>query len=660
MDEVEKPSLQVAHVTLMARLAHEIPKPRDWPAFQRNCELLFKAELRDPNAVEYGRSGQEQRGIDILGRRGGLGDHFVGVQCRLVEKPLRYTAILEDARAAATIKAGLKELIFATTAPNDTGATDDALAVEKLLKSEGHDLAITVYGWPALQDLIAVHDIAYAAFFPSIVSTSAPQTPAETVPVDTLAAQIAAQVVEQRRQTRLGLAPRESGRPALSDEDPVLHARIDTYRDLFKEHHQPLLAEKGLVALLPDPSLTHKPWALYRIETNLGAIALELGREAEGASRFETAHAIRPDDANALANLALARHIQGRFEEAMALAQAALTRNPRAEHAIAYLLQSAAWSNFSGTSESLIPPDLKGTEFADLGLAEFLRKRNDPTWADRSIELQCKHPTSDALRRAGALAVLAKVVESESHFAGAKASVSPSQLNGAADEMKAIAERCLTDGYSNKGDFAATLNNAALLLRLADRDLECEDLLTRGLPYASPEPSLLRMLALSQVECGRRAEALATLQNIPNDAEGQLLGAELISVDDPRRGLEHAAATDPAELEPKLAKLRWRVIAELALKVGDTARVSEAANGLRTLGDAVSAELFEIREGSRTRTLDKAGARTRLVALAVDGLHVVQLCRLGRVSGHRGASVRRPFAQNWSRSQYLRQRTSPT
>src|SRR5882672_1824659 len=96
---------------LATRLAIEIPKPKDWQAFQRNCVLLFRDELRDPNAQEYGRSGQDQAGIDILACRGGDKDLFVGVQCRHIQKPLKKAKILSDARAALSIQAQLKELI---------------------------------------------------------------------------------------------------------------------------------------------------------------------------------------------------------------------------------------------------------------------------------------------------------------------------------------------------------------------------------------------------------------------------------------------------------------------------------------------------------------------------------------------------------------------
>src|SRR3954471_3372559 len=124
-------------IPLTTRLAIEIPKPKDWQAFQRNCVLLFRAELNDPHVQEYGRSGQNQGGIDILARRDGRDDHFVGVQCRLITQPLKEAKILGDARAALKVEAGLKELIFATTAPDDRGASDAAVKVTRTLKAEG-------------------------------------------------------------------------------------------------------------------------------------------------------------------------------------------------------------------------------------------------------------------------------------------------------------------------------------------------------------------------------------------------------------------------------------------------------------------------------------------------------------------------------------------
>ena len=109
--------------------------------------VLFQAELSDPHALEYGRHGQRQRGIDILGRRHGVLDLFVGIQCRRYDVPIKKAAILKGCRDALAIKAGLKEIIFATTSPSDTKATDAAIEVESELRAEGHDLRVVLYSW---------------------------------------------------------------------------------------------------------------------------------------------------------------------------------------------------------------------------------------------------------------------------------------------------------------------------------------------------------------------------------------------------------------------------------------------------------------------------------------------------------------------------------
>ena len=470
-------SAPVTSVTLPERLAFEISKPKDWQAFQRNCVLLFQAALNDPHAQEYGRGGQAQHGIDIIGRRDGDPERYVGIQCRRIGKPIKQETILKDCRDALKLEVRLKEIIFATTAPQDTGAIDAAAAVERTLRAEGHNVNVVVYGWEALQVLIAEHPSAYAAFCPSSVGSTAVVTPGVAAPQPDFAAQVAKLVARELRAGGLPVPPADSGAVASNDEDPALHARIDAYRDLFKEEKQPVLAEKGLLALIKNSDVAEKPWARFRIETNLASIALDLGREAEGAARYEAAYAIRPDDANAIANLALARVIQGRHEEAMELATKALRAEPRAPHAVGYLLQAAARSAWSGTPDSLIPDDLAGNVHADLGLGEFLRLRKAPDWARRTIELSEKHLEVAPFRRIRAMAILELAINDKSVIAGGHGAVTLEQLNSAADDMKAAVETCLTNGYAEASNLAALASNSGLLLRLAGRHDACETLL---------------------------------------------------------------------------------------------------------------------------------------------------------------------------------------
>ncbi|KWV58175.1 hypothetical protein AS156_35795 [Bradyrhizobium macuxiense] len=95
---------------------------------------------KGPHARQYGRHGQKRGGIDILARRDGIHDHFVGIQCGRYDVPLTKAAILKDCRDALAIKAGPKEIMF-TTCPSDTKATDAAIEVESELRAEGHDLS---------------------------------------------------------------------------------------------------------------------------------------------------------------------------------------------------------------------------------------------------------------------------------------------------------------------------------------------------------------------------------------------------------------------------------------------------------------------------------------------------------------------------------------
>jgi hypothetical protein len=600
-------------IPLTTRLAIEIPKPKDWQAFQRNCVLLFRAELKDPHAQEYGRAGQQQHGVDILCRRNGDPNYFVGIQCRLYTKPLKQPKILEDARAALELQAGLKELIFATTAPDDTGATDAATSVERILRAEGHELRIVVYGWGQLQTLISLHEVAYNAFHPAAVSTTAPQA---ATPLDNLAAMVAAQVVEGMRGAGLAAPPRETGSTKAAGEDPALHARIDTFRDLFKSEGQPLLAEKGLLGLLQNEDLTGKPWARYRIETNLGAVAIELGREPEAAARFEAAHAVRRDDPNAIANLALARTIQGRFEEAMIAARMALSLTPRADHAVAYLLQAAARSDWAGDPEVLIPADLAGTLHADVGLAEYLRRRDLSGWAERTLELARRHQDSPDFKRIRSIAVLSLAIESGEFVPGGLSPVTAEDLNRAADDMKEIAEHHLEIGFADRHDLVAYINNAAVLLRLCERHEESEALLVRSMPRAGYEPQLRRLLALAQLALGRDADALATLSGDP-DPENQMLRAELQATGgDVTAALANAGAIDEASLTDRLRRLRWRLVGEMALRLGNDAQLAAAVAGLRAIDvDDIPASLLEIR-ALRKRVEDEEQVQERLRALA--------------------------------------------
>ena len=612
-------------IPLVARAAQEPLKPKDWQDFQRRCVVLFRCELADPHALDYGRNGQNQHGIDILGRRNGDAGHKVGVQCRRVEEPLDYKHISKASRAAVKHFAGLREVVFATTAPDDTHAADAAEKVESELAVEGFAVRIVVYGWGQLQGVIARHPEAYAAFNPHATASLAPVQPQELALHQGHDFQAALQGmvaliphVPGVRQYLSSLLAASSADPGPTDdtaEDPALHGRIDMLRDMLRED-QPLLAEKGLLKLLEGSGLDGKPWARFRILSNLGSIALHLGREAEAIGRYEAAYQLRPSHPSAKANLSLVRTLQRRFEEAMSLAREALAGTPRAEPAVGYLLQAAARSSWEGDPEMLVPADLMDSTHADLGLVEFYRLRDLPGWQARATEAARRHPEQWEFKHIAALAVLSLAIEAGTTVAGGKGPVTADELAQAADDLKAAAERKLDQGFADEHDRLAFLNNACMLLRICGRYGEAEALLRRAGALAREDALLARQMAMALAALDRLGEAIAWLKD-SDDPENLLFRSELLSADDPEGALEQASAVSPAGLSPHLATLRWCVIGELAIKAGCPDRLRSSVAGLRALepGGSLLAEELDLR-GKRLEGLGEEEFREGMAKLA--------------------------------------------
>ncbi len=189
-------------------------------------------------------------------------------------------------------------------------------------------------------------------------------------------------------------------------------------------------------------------------------------------------------------------------------------------------------------------------------MAEFIRRRDLPGWAERSLELCDRHPQVDQFKRIRALAILELASETGTILIGGKPPVTLEDLNRAADDMKAIAEHCLDIGFADDHDLVAYLNNAAMLLRLSGRHAECEDLLKRGLLKVPQDYALIRLLAMVQASAGCRREALATLATTGDNPESQLLSAELVAIDEPAAALARALEINEATLSAHLGRLR--------------------------------------------------------------------------------------------------------
>ncbi len=604
-------------VPVAPRLASEILKPRDPYTFQRYCVVLFRDELRDPNTKEYGRNGQAQGGIDILGYREGDPLRAVGVQCRNVDKPLKHTTILKDCRAALTLEFGLREIIFATTAPDDTKADEAAKSVERTLRAEGHDVTVHVYGWGQLQTLIALHDGAYAVFVPASAATARPMDLSAALVPD--AAAVAALVVEEMERRAIGtgitLPPQPAGPEGIGSESPALHARIDVFRDLIREGDTTNAAQR-LITLRDSPAAVDAPWARYRIETNIAAALMDQGREAEAAECYLRAHAIRPDDPNAMCNLSIARTIKGDPAEGMRVAQSVLERDDRVDFAVSALLQAAVRSDWQGDPRTLIPEGMEGSATVQLALADFMRRRWMPGWETHVLALTDDEGKDRDMGRLKALAVLSIAVDSRVHIVGGRGTVSDQQIDEAATIMLAHATHCLRNGYAHRHDLMAHVSNAALLLRIANRGGDAETLLREGIKSMPDEEQLRRLLAMVLIDADRRDEVLAVLDPA-TEPETILMRIQMEEGPTPAERLARVEVMDEPDDE-RVASIRRRLTADLALAAGDLDAVGRVVGEmLRHPDDVVSARLLDVQRQKRAG-LEEDEAKGLLLTLAMD------------------------------------------
>ena len=603
--------------SINARLTHEIPRPRDWQDFQRKCMILFQEELRDPNAREYGRNGQNQHGIDILGRRSAKHDHQVGVQCKHKghKEKLTYDEMLSDSRATLGLQAKLKEIIFATTAENDTVADDGAQRVETLLREEGYDVTIVVFGWGNLETLIGKHELAYSAFCPEIMAAGRRSLAGLSGPGDAVAT-LASELLKHLQTSGFSMPmPEDKSAPGKWDgEDPALHARIDVLRDMFAKEREPVAARRAMLGLLETLDADKMPWAVYRLQTNLGSAEYNLGDLKGGAARYEIAHSIKPEYPRAIANLAIARVMQRRYEEAMDLARSALSGPEPAEIAIQYLLHAAGLSEYRGDPVDLIPPGHVGTKNADLGLADFIMRRAEPGWEIRTLDICRRHADDRDFKLAFSTAALSSAISASSMFVGGAGPLTAEELQRATDDMVEIAKHAIDVGFSNETDLLAYLNNAGALLRLSGRFVECQAFLESAVARMPRDPHLKRLLALTQAANGSNENAAATLTS-EISPQSAILCAEFQSAFDAPGARERLERMDRSSFDKADQEMYWRTMSHVGLRLQDPGLVRAAVSASRYLDcEPIQIDLMEITADYMDQ--EEAVADRRLLDLA--------------------------------------------
>jgi hypothetical protein len=163
--------------TMSGYRATEIRIPKSETEFEKNCVILFRELLNDPNVKRLGTKGQKQHGVDIVGHRNGDPNHLVGIQCKLKTGSSKLTKkeVQDEIKDALKYQPLLKEYFIVTTSKDDTKLDQYAQQAMNEQKAKGRPIHIAVWGWDTLQEKIDQSEPAKQAFDPGFSPSLASQ-----------------------------------------------------------------------------------------------------------------------------------------------------------------------------------------------------------------------------------------------------------------------------------------------------------------------------------------------------------------------------------------------------------------------------------------------------------------------------------------------------
>jgi cellulose synthase operon protein C len=551
----------------------EIPKPLNWQDFQRGCVILFRGIVRDDRLQEYGRAGQLQNGIDLLGLRDRDPNRPVGIQCRRIAQPLTEKAMRADVREARHIKPSLVELIFATTSSRDKSTQETAALLTQELHRSGWPCRVTVMAWEDLQLEIARDPDALRMFMPAALSTPAP--PAESASAAGLSTKIDEQtallhsIVES--VGRRAVLPEQYDsdlEPDAQSEPASLHARISVLRDLLQEGKTKTAIQglEKLLAVAPSPP----PYAKYRITANIGAAHFHAGRYIKAAEYWSEALALRPNDPKAQTNVALAELACGHIAQAAGRSREVLRVRPDYGPAASVLIQAYTQDSTLEDPEAVLSEKSRASADVCVAILVAKRMRGDSAWRELARQARAAHPENPSLVQFETEAELEPVLAESSVPLGARIDAALlERVRMAVPRLKEIWRSSMDEEEPNPDAIIPLTNNVASALRFFGEQEAAAQVLDAAMASVGSNPLLARSRAIIYLENGEADRALDLLSVSDAGPTEKLLRAEVLSGKDPKLAQGIVDDLVAAGLSQELLSTATTIRAEIQLALRD-------------------------------------------------------------------------------------------
>lgn len=389
--------------------ATQILKPSDEQAFERCNEVLWRCILKDDGVQCYGRRGQRQHGVDIVGYRNGSVDRIVGIQCKLkgAGKILEESEVRKEVTKALTFKPPLSEYIIVTTAPDDAKLVTLAIELSGSASvGRENNLKVSILGWGSLEREINRYPEARNAFDPS----HTPQGDRIEQLMEDLPDEV---LVGQGPKLDAILA----AVTAPHTVNPIVsNATVQTVSDRQINDYVEIIATEPATALDLFQKLQQRlndvPDRIqFRVAANIAVCQLELGDEETAAQGLIAAFDFAPDDPKAIASKAFGLLLKEDWPRLRAFAERQLAEHPNNATLAACYIHSLIIDETINDPLVLVPEAVHGTpEVAEAHVRWLMDRGDHGAWWDVAVAAHDAHAENDALKELCAYALLDRVI----------------------------------------------------------------------------------------------------------------------------------------------------------------------------------------------------------------------------------------------------------
>lgn len=310
-------------------MMNQFRKPSNWQDFQRLCADLYGRQINDNNMHLHARQGNEQHGVDIVGRYGGKGD-LVGIQCKLMEdlpgKKLTEKSVLDEIENAKGFEPPLSEFIIATT---DRTRKEIQDMIEKINEEHRKNnlFIISLQSWDELERKLHSNTDLASIYCMGPTNTEVLQ--------------------ESIKRTEEALVNRIDHIKNSHNKGSEIDVVVKEAKELV-DGYSPRAGLRTLERIKNNYWDESNELQKYKILTNLGVARSKVLSDSDGecnaketATLFLQALQYNKNDEKALCNAAIGKQLLGKHDEAIEIAKSVLKNNETCDRAYSILITSS-------------------------------------------------------------------------------------------------------------------------------------------------------------------------------------------------------------------------------------------------------------------------------------------------------------------------------